>query len=388
MEIAITAALRSPIAPLMGDLSSLTAPNLGAKVLRAAMAQAAVSVVDEVILGHVLTAGVGQGPARQAAKAAGLPDQTTAFTLNQICGSGLRAVALGAQQILSGQGQSVLAGGQESMSQAPHAQHLRQGHKFGNVALIDTMSNDGLTDAFAGTPMGITAETIAERWALSREAQDAFALESQRRAAAAQARGDFDAEICPITVPNRKGDTIVDQDTSLRAGTTAASLACLRPVFKSGGTVTAGNASGINDGAAIVALMDKARVDAGAGQEVFATIKSFATAGVPAEIMGTGPIPASHLALRRAGWTVADLDLIESNEAFAAQALCVMGELGLDPALVNVNGGAIALGHPIGASGARVLVTLIHALRARGGGRGLATLCIGGGMGVAMCIEV
>ena len=387
MDIAIVGAQRTPIGNLQGALSALSAADLGAQAMSAALRESQVDpkIVDEVLLGQVLTGGTGQGPARQAAMAAGIPETATALSINQLCGSGLRSVALGAQQILTGQSQIVVAGGQESMSQAPHAQALRGGKKLGDLSLIDTLMHDGLIDAFHGYPMGITAENIADRWGLSREAQDAFALQSQTRAAAAQDAGTFDAEICPVMINTRKGETVVTRDEFPRPQTSAASLASLRPAFQKDGTVTAGNASGINDGAAALVLMAKDQVGT---RDVLATIKSFATAGVAPEIMGTGPIPATRKALDRAGWTVADLTLIESNEAFAAQALCVVQELGLDPAKVNVNGGAIALGHPVGASGARVLVTLIHALRARGGGRGLATLCIGGGMGVAMCLEV
>ena len=387
MDIAIVGAKRSPIGTLMGGLSPLAASAIGAQVIEATLTHAGLDAdqIDEVMLGQILTAATGQGPARQAARQAGIPDSATALSINQLCGSGLRAVALGAQQIMTGQAEIVLAGGQESMSRAPHAQALRGGQKLGNLELIDTMMHDGLTDAFYGYPMGITAENIAERWQISREAQDAFALESQSRAASALSDAKFAAELTPIRIETRKGVTEVSTDEFPRPQTSAQSLAGLRPAFKKDGSVTAGNASGINDGAAVLALMAADQVE---GREVLAKIVSFATAGVAPEIMGTGPIPASQLALKRAGWGIDQLDLIESNEAFAAQSLCVIQELGLDPAKVNVNGGAIALGHPIGASGARVLVTLIHALRARGGGRGLATLCIGGGMGVAMCIEV
>ena len=387
MDIAIVGALRSPIGSLMGSLSSLSAAELGAQVIRATLGQAhlAPDQVDEVILGQVLTAAAGQGPARQAARSAGIPDTATAFSLNQLCGSGLRAVALAAQQIKTGEAHVVVAGGQESMSQAPHAQKLRAGKKLGNLDLIDTLMCDGLIDAFYGYPMGITAENIANRWHISRQAQDAFALESQARAARAQATGAFAREISPLTLKIRKGQHSVREDEHPRPQTSAESLAGLRPAFLSDGSVTAGNASGINDGAAALALMARDQVGS---REMFAIIKSFATAGVAPDLMGTGPIPASQKALARAGWDTKTLDLIECNEAFAAQSLCVIRELGLDQDRVNINGGAIALGHPIGASGARVLVTLIHNLRARGGGRGLATLCIGGGMGVALCIEV
>ena len=387
MKIAIVGAQRSPIGSLMGGLSPLSAAEIGAQVLGATLDQAGLppDQVDEVILGQVLTGGTGQGPARQAAKGAAIPDGATALSINQLCGSGLRAVALGAQQILTGESRVVLAGGQESMSNAPHAQTLRNGKKLGHLALTDTLMHDGLMDAFHGYHMGITAENIAERWRITRADQDAFALQSQQRAATALASGAFAAEICPIQVPGRKGVQVFDTDEFPRPQTDPESLAALRPAFKSDGTVTAGNASGINDGAAALALMAADHVGS---RPILATITSFATAGVAPDIMGTGPIPASQKALDRAGWTIADLDVIESNEAFAAQSLCVITELGLDPEKVNIHGGAIALGHPIGASGARVLVTLLHALRARGGGRGLATLCIGGGMGVAMCIEV
>ena len=387
MDIAIVGAKRSPIGKLMGGLSALSAAELGAQVIEATLDQAHLSPdqVDEVVLGQVLTAATGQGPARQAARQAGIRDTATALSINQLCGSGLRAVALAAQQITTSQAEILLAGGQESMSQAPHAQILRGGQKFGNLELVDTLAHDGLTDAFYGTSMGITAENIADRWHISRQAQDAFALESQSRTAAALTQGRFNEELTPIRIATRKEVTRVEADEFPRPQTSAQSLASLSPAFKQGGTVTAGNASGLNDGAAILALMATKQVG---DREVLARLVSFATAGVAPDIMGTGPIPASRLAIKRAGWTLDQLNLVECNEAFAAQSLCVIQELGLDPAKVNVNGGAIALGHPIGASGARVLVTLIHGLRARGGGRGLATLCIGGGMGVAMCIQV
>ena len=387
MDIAIVGAKRSPIGKLMGGLSALSAAELGAQVIEATLDQAHLSPdqVDEVVLGQVLTAATGQGPARQAARQAGIRDTATALSINQLCGSGLRAVALAAQQITTSQADILLAGGQESMSQAPHAQVLRGGQKFGNLELVDTLAHDGLTDAFYGTSMGITAENIADRWHISRQAQDAFALESQSRTAAALTQGRFNEELTPIRIATRKEVTRVEADEFPRPQTSAQSLASLSPAFKQGGTVTAGNASGLNDGAAVLALMAAKQVG---DREVLARLVSFATAGVAPDIMGTGPIPASRLAIKRAGWTLDQLNLVECNEAFAAQSLCVIQELGLDPAKVNVNGGAIALGHPIGASGARVLVTLIHGLRARGGGRGLATLCIGGGMGVAMCIQV
>ena len=387
MTISIVAAQRSPIGSLMGSLSSLTAAELGAQVLSKVLVNAKIepTQVNEVIMGQVLTAGVGQGPARQASRGAGIPNESTAISINQLCGSGLRAIALGAQQILTGQAQVVLAGGQESMSRAPHAQYLRAEKKLGNLELIDTMMLDGLVDAFHGYPMGITAENIAQRWSISRKQQDDYALESQQRYATAQKSGAFNEEITSISVLEKKNRRSISVDECPRPETSSVSLASLKPAFAETGTVTAGNASGINDGAAAVALLGSDQVGS---RDVLGIIKSFATAGVDPAIMGTGPIPASREALQRAGWALKDLDLIESNEAFAAQALCIIQELNLNTNHVNVNGGAIALGHPIGASGARILVTLLHALRARGGGRGLATLCIGGGMGVAMCVEV
>ncbi|MFM8375079.1 MAG: acetyl-CoA C-acetyltransferase, partial [Phenylobacterium sp.] len=342
--------------------------------------------VNEVILGQVLQAGAGQGPARQAAIGAGVPVEAPAWSLNQLCGSGLRAVALGAQQIADGAARVVVAGGQESMSQAPHAQQLRGGQKMGDLALVDTMIKDGLWDAFHGYHMGQTAENIAARWQITREDQDRFAVASQNRAEAAQKAGRFAAEITPVTIKGRKGETVVDQDEYIRHGATLDSVSSLRPAFTKDGSVTAANASGINDGAAALVLMSAAEAKA-RGLAPLARIASWAQAGVAPEIMGTGPIPASRTALERAGWSVADLDLVESNEAFAAQALCVVRELGLDPDKVNVNGGAIAIGHPIGASGARILTTLLHEMKRSGAGRGLATLCVGGGMGVALCVE-
>jgi acetyl-CoA C-acetyltransferase len=342
--------------------------------------------VDEVILGHVLQAAAGQGPARQAAMGAGIPRETPAWSLNQICGSGLRAVALGYQQIALGDAKVIVAGGQESMSQAPHAQHLRSGQKMGDLSFIDTMIKDGLWDAFNGYHMGQTAENIAERYQISRADQDAFALSSQHKAEAAQTGGKFDAEIVPVVIAGRKGDVTVDKDEYIRHGATLDSMEKLKPAFMKDGTVTAANASGLNDGAAALVLMsgEDARTR---GLQPLARIASWATAGVDPAVMGTGPIPASRKALEKAGWSVADLDRVESNEAFAAQSLCVLKELGLDPAKVNVNGGAIAIGHPIGASGARILTTLLHELKREGLSKGLATLCIGGGMGVAMCVE-
>jgi acetyl-CoA C-acetyltransferase len=338
------------------------------------------------VLGQVLQAGAGQGPARQAAINAGLPVETPAWSLNQLCGSGLRAVALGAQQIQDGSARRVVAGGQESMSQSPHAANLRNGQKMGELALVDTMLKDGLWDAFHGYHMGQTAENIAARWQITREDQDRFAVVSQNRAEAAQKAGRFADEIAPVAVRSRKGETIVDQDEFIRHGVTLESVAGLKPAFSKEGSVTAANASGINDGAAALVLMSAAEAKA-RGLEPLARIVSWAHAGVAPEIMGTGPIPASRKALEKAGWSVDDLDLIESNEAFAAQSICVVRDLGLDPDKVNVNGGAIAIGHPIGASGARILTTLLHEMKRSGAKKGLATLCVGGGMGVAMCVE-
>jgi acetyl-CoA C-acetyltransferase len=342
--------------------------------------------VDEVILGQVLQAGAGQGPARQASIRAGVPVESPAWSLNQLCGSGLRAVALGAQQIMGGDAVIVIAGGQESMSQAPHAANLRTGQKMGDLGLVDTMIKDGLWDAFHGYHMGQTAENIAARWQITREDQDRFAVASQNKAETAQKAGRLAEEIAPVTIKGRKGDTVVDQDEFIRHGVTYEAISGLRPAFAKEGSVTAANASGINDGAAALVLMT-ADEAARRGLEPLARIASWASAGVEPEIMGTGPIPASRKALEKAGWKVTDLDLVESNEAFAAQSIAVVRELGLDPARVNVNGGAIAIGHPIGASGARILTTLLHELKHAGFSKGLATLCVGGGMGVAMCVE-
>jgi len=387
-DVVIVSAARTPVGSFLGALSSLPASKLGEIAIKAALDRAGVdpAEVDEVILGHVLQAATGQGPARQASMGAGIPKETPAWSLNQICGSGLRAVALGYQQIALGDAKIIVAGGQESMSQAPHAQHLRTGQKMGDLAFTDTMIKDGLWDAFHGYHMGQTAENIAEKFQISRADQDAFALASQHKAEAAQTAGKFDDEIVPVVIPGKKGDVTVDKDEYIRHGATLESMEKLRPAFTKDGSVTAANASGLNDGAAALVLMsaDEAKVR---GLEPLATIKSWATAGVDPAIMGTGPIPASRKALEKAGWTVADLDRVESNEAFAAQSLCVLKELGLDPAKVNVNGGAIAIGHPIGASGARILTTLLHELKRSGGTKGLATLCIGGGMGVALCVE-
>jgi acetyl-CoA C-acetyltransferase len=387
-DVVIVSAARTPVGSFNGALSSLPAHELGRIAIQAAVERAGIQASDvgEVILGQVLQAGAGQGPARQAAVNAGIPIETPAWSLNQLCGSGLRAVALGAQQIRDGSAEIVIAGGQESMSQSPHAQHLRGGHKMGEVTLMDTMLKDGLWDAFHGYHMGQTAENIAARWQITREDQDRFAVASQNRAEAAQKAGRFAGEIAAVTIKGRKGDTVVDQDEYIRHGATYESIAGLRPAFNKEGSVTAANASGLNDGAAALVLMsaDEARRR---GLKPLARIASWASAGVDPEIMGTGPIPSSRRALERAGWKISDLDLIESNEAFAAQSLCVVRELGLDPDKVNVNGGAIAIGHPIGASGARILTTLLHEMARTDAGKGLATLCVGGGMGVAMCVE-
>ncbi len=387
-DVVIVSAARTPVGSFLGALSSVPASKLGEVAIKAALERAGVDAadVDEVILGHVLQAATGQGPARQAAIGAGIPESAAAWSLNQICGSGLRAVAIAAQQIQTGDARIVVAGGQESMSQAPHAARMREGHKMGDVGFVDTMIKDGLWDAFNGYHMGQTAENIAERWQISRHDQDAFAVASQNKAEAAQKAGKFADEIAPVTISGRKGDVVVDQDEYIRHGATLDAMERLRPAFAKDGSVTAANASGLNDGAAALVLMsaDEARAR---GLEPLARIVSSATAGVDPKVMGTGPIPASRKALEKAGWTVADLDLVESNEAFAAQSLCVTKELGLDPAKVNVNGGAIAIGHPIGASGARILTTLLHEMKRSGAKKGLATLCIGGGMGVAMCVE-
>lgn len=387
--IVITAARRTPVGSFNGAFASTPAHELGATAIRAAMADAGVAgaEVDEVILGQILQAAQGQNPARQAAMAAGCPQETTAIGINQLCGSGLRAVALGMQQIASGDAGIIVAGGQESMSMAPHAAYLRAGQKMGGLELVDTMLKDGLTDAFHGYHMGVTAENLAERYQISRQAQDEFAVASQNKAEAARREGRFKAEIAAVTVKGRKGDTIVDTDEYIRDGVTLEGVSGLKPAFKrEGGTVTAANASGINDGAAAVVLMSEAEA-ARRGAPVLARIAAWATAGVDPAIMGIGPVPATRKALAKAGWGVADLDLVEANEAFAAQALAVGQELGFDPARLNVNGGAIAIGHPVGASGARVLVTLLHEMIRRDAKKGLATLCIGGGMGIAMAVE-
>ncbi|MEJ0013976.1 MAG: acetyl-CoA C-acetyltransferase [Bauldia sp.] len=387
-DIVIAAAARTAVGSFNGAFANLPAHELGAAAIAEVLKRAKVEAaeVDEVILGQVLTAAEGQNPARQASMGAGLPKETTAWVLNQLCGSGLRSVALGMQQIANGDASIIIAGGQESMSMAPHAAHLRAGHKMGDVSFIDTMMKDGLVDAFNGYPMGITAENVAREFQITRQQQDEFALASQNKAEAAQKAGKFKDEIVPVTIKGRKGDTIVSDDEYIRAGTTMDTLGKLRPAFQKDGTVTAGNASGINDGAAAVLLMTAAEA-ARRGLTPLARIVSWATAGVDPALMGTGPIPSSRKALKKAGWSVDDLDLIEANEAFAAQACAVNKDLGWDQAKVNVNGGAIAIGHPIGASGARVLVTLLHEMVRRGSHKGLATLCIGGGMGVAMTVE-
>lgn len=387
-EVVITAAKRTPVGSFLGAFAATPAHELGRIAIEAALEQAGVKgeEVSEVILGQVLTAAQGQNPARQASMAAGVPKEVPAWGINQVCGSGLRAVALAAQAVQTGDATIVVAGGQESMSLAAHAQTLRAGTKMGDVALVDTMIKDGLTDVFNGYHMGITAENLAEQYQVGRGEQDEFAVRSQNFAEAARAEGRFKDEIAPVTIKGRKGDTIVDQDEYIRAGATLDGIAGLRPAFKKDGTVTAANASGLNDGAAALVVMSREEADK-RGATVLATIKSWATAGVDPSVMGIGPVPASKKALEKAGWTVADLDLIEANEAFAAQALCVGKELGFDLAKVNVNGGAIAIGHPIGASGARVLTTLIYEMARRDAKKGLATLCIGGGMGIAMCIE-
>ena len=387
-DIVITAAKRTAVGSFMGAFGSTPAHELGRAAIVAALAQAGIAPeeVDEVILGQVLTAGQGQNPARQAAVNAGIPVERTAIGLNQLCGSGLRAVGLAAQAIRAGDARILVAGGQESMSLAPHAQYLRGGAKMGPISFVDTMIHDGLTDAFNNYHMGITAENLAEKYQISREAQDQFAAASQNKAEAARAAGRFKDEIVPVTIKGRKGDTIVDADEYIRAGATFEAMQGLRPAFKKDGTVTAGNASGINDGAAALVVMS-AEEAAKHNAPVLARIASFATCGVDPAIMGIGPAPASRNALAKAGWSIADLDLIEANEAFAAQALAVGQELGWDAEKVNVTGGAIAIGHPIGASGARVLTTLLYEMQKRDAKKGLATLCIGGGMGVAMCLE-
>ena len=387
-SIVIVAAARTAVGSFNGSFANTPAHELGAAVIKAALERAGVapSEVDEVILGQVLAAGEGQNPARQAAMKAGIPQEATAFGINQLCGSGLRAVALGLQQIATGDASIIVAGGQESMSMAPHCAHLRGGVKMGDFKMVDTMLKDGLTDAFYGYHMGITAENIARQWQLSRDEQDEFAVNSQNRAEAAQSAGRFSDEIVPFIIKGRKADVTVDADEYIRAGATFDTIAKLRPAFDKEGTITAGNASGLNDGAAAVLLMSEAEATR-RGLQPLARIASWATAGVDPQIMGTGPIPASRKALAKAGWSVSDLDLVEANEAFAAQSCAVVRDLGLNPEIVNVNGGAIAIGHPIGASGARVLNTLLFEMKRRSAKKGLVTLCIGGGMGIAMCLE-
>ena len=387
-EVVIVGAARTPVGSFSGALSSVPAHQLGATAIKAALERAGVAAadVDEVILGQILSANGGQNPARQAAMAAGIPQEATAWGLNQLCGSGLRTVAIGMQQIANGDANIIVAGGMESMSLAPHVAHLRNGTKMGSLEFLDTMLRDALTDAFQGYHMGVTAENIAQKWQISREEQDVFATASQNKAEAAKKSGRFKDEICPVVIKSKKGDVVVDTDEYIRDGATLDGMAKLRPAFNKEGTVTAGNASGINDGAAAIVLMSKAEADK-RGLKPLATIKSWATAGVDPAIMGTGPIPASKKALEKAGWTVNDLDLVEANEAFAAQAISVNKELGWDTSKVNVNGGAIAIGHPVGASGARVLTTLLYEMQKRDAKKGLATLCIGGGMGIALCVE-
>jgi acetyl-CoA C-acetyltransferase len=387
-DVVIAAMKRTPVGSFNGAFASTPAHELGRIAIEAALGQASVAPdeVDEVILGQVLTAAQGQNPARQAAINAGIPVERTAIGINQLCGSGLRAVALAAQQIATGDARIMVAGGQESMSMSPHAQHLRGGAKMGNVSLVDTMIFDGLTDAFNNYHMGITAENLAEKYQVTRADQDAFAVASQNKAEKARASGRFADEIVPVTIKGRKGDTVVDQDEYIRAGATIESMASLRPAFKKDGSVTAANASGINDGAAAAVLMSAQDAEQ-RGLAPLGHIVSWATCGVDPSIMGIGPAPASRRALEKAGWKLSDVDLIEANEAFAAQALSVGKELGWNPEIVNVNGGAIAIGHPIGASGARVLATLLYEMQKRDAKKGLVTLCIGGGMGIAMCIE-
>jgi acetyl-CoA C-acetyltransferase len=387
-DVVITAAKRTPVGAFLGAFAATPAHELGRVAIEAALAQAGVSgeEVSEVILGQVLTAGQGQNPARQASMAAGIPREVPAWGVNQVCGSGLRAVALAAQAIKTGDATIVVAGGQESMSLSNHAQNLRGGTKMGDLAMVDTMIKDGLTDVFNGCHMGITAENLAEQYQVTRGEQDEFAVASQNKAEKARAEGRFRDEIAPVTLKTRKGETIVEDDEYIRAGATLDGVAGLRPAFKKDGTVTAANASGLNDGAAALVLMSREEAER-RGAPILARVASWASAGVDPSIMGIGPVPASRKALEKAGWTLADLDLIEANEAFAAQALAVGKELGWAADRVNVNGGAIAIGHPIGASGARVLTTLIYEMGKRDAKKGLATLCIGGGMGIALCVE-
>jgi acetyl-CoA C-acetyltransferase len=388
MAAVIVSAVRTPVGSFSGSFGTVPAHELGKVAISAALERAGVDAADvsEVIMGQVLTAAQGQNPARQASMAAGVPSDVPAWGLNQVCGSGLRAVATAAQQILAGDATIVVAGGQESMSMSSHAALMRPGQKMGDMSFIDTMIKDGLWDAFHGYHMGITAENVASRWQITREEQDTFATASQNKAEKARADGKFVDEIAPVTVKGRKGDTIVDTDEYIRAGATMDAAQALKPAFKKDGTVTAGNASGINDGAAALVIMSEEEAKK-RGLAPLAKIVSWASVGVDPEVMGTGPIPSSRKALEKAGWKVSDLDLVEANEAFAAQALAVNKDMGWDPSIVNVNGGAIAIGHPIGASGARVLTTLLHEMKRRDAKKGLATLCIGGGMGIAMCVE-
>ncbi|KPA99854.1 acetyl-CoA C-acetyltransferase [Ahrensia marina] len=386
--IVIASAARTPVGSFLGAFANVPAHELGAAAIKGALERAGVDPkdVDEVIMGQILTAGAGQNPARIAAMAAGIPQEATAWGLNQLCGSGLRAVAIGMQQIATGDADIIVAGGQESMSMAPHCQHLRGGVKMGDYKMVDTMLKDGLTDAFNGYHMGNTAENVAKKWQLSRLDQDTFAASSQNKAEAARKAGKFKDEIVPFTVKTRKGETVVEEDEYIKEGVTVEGISKLRPAFDKEGTVTAANASGINDGAAATVLMSQAEAEK-RGIKPLGRIVSWATAGVDPAIMGTGPIPASRKALEKAGWSVSDLDLVEANEAFAAQACAVNKDMGWSEDIVNVNGGAIAIGHPVGASGARVLNTLLFEMQRRDAKKGLATLCIGGGMGVALCVE-
>ncbi|MCB1351484.1 MAG: acetyl-CoA C-acetyltransferase [Rhodobacteraceae bacterium] len=387
-NVVIASAARTAVGSFNGSFANTPAHELGASVIKAALERAGVEAgeVSETILGQVLTAGQGQNPARQAHILAGLPQESSAWSINQVCGSGLRTVALGAQHIALGDAEIVIAGGQESMSLSPHVAHLRAGQKMGDMKFIDSMIKDGLWDAFNGYHMGQTAENVAQQWQISRDMQDEFAVASQNKAEAAQKAGKFDDEIAPFTVKTRKGETVVDKDEYIRAGATIEAMQKLRPAFAKDGSVTAGNASGINDGAAVTLLMSAENAEK-RGIEPLARIASYATAGLDPSIMGVGPIYASRKALAKAGWKVEDLDLVEANEAFAAQACAVNKDMGWNPEIVNVNGGAIAIGHPIGASGCRVLNTLLFEMKRRDAKKGLATLCIGGGMGVAVCVE-
>ena len=387
-DIVIASSARTPVGSFNGAFANTPAHDLGTVAIKAALSRAKIAAeeVDEVILGQVLAAGQGQNPARQAAMNAGVPRDKTAFGINQVCGSGLRAVALAMLHVGSGDADIIVAGGQESMSLSPHVAHMRAGTKMGELKLVDSMIKDGLWDAFHGYHMGTTAENVAQKWQIGREEQDIFAVASQNKAEAAQKSGRFKDEIAAVTVASRKGEVVVDQDEYIRPGTTLAAVSQLKPAFSKDGTVTAGNASGLNDGAAAVVVMRAAAAER-RGITPLARIASWATAGVDPQVMGTGPIPASRKALEKAGWKVPDLDLVEANEAFAAQAIAVNKDIGWDTAIVNVNGGAIAIGHPIGASGARILVTLLHEMQKRQAKRGLATLCIGGGMGIALAVE-